>query len=224
MDKELQKRMKEANEVMVLEDAQKAVEEAKDAKPIDYYQMQRNAAYTASQSPTVYGSPAQIYPLAKELVEDFKQTDYNINRNQYNHLIEYDAHDQAEYLRQSYMTQSALPLVESLVENYGVDALLNNRKVLDLLDEVMITPNGSGNGFTEAYLKQMHKGQISPTGSQSDAEVKYQLAKAEKMADDGDVRAGVGIAKNLLEKINNGELSASDEDYQTVLRGAAYGN
>lgn len=211
-----------AEELKALEASQEPVEGHQPHQPMDYYQMQRNAAHTASQRPTIHGSPAQIYPLVKELVEDFKQTDYNVSQNQYSHLLEYDARDQAEYLRQSYMTCSALPLVESLVENYGVDALLNNRKVLDLLDGVMITPNGAGNGFTEAYLRQMHKGQTPPTSSQSDAEVKYQLVKAEKMADEGDVRAGVGIAKSLLEKINKGELSASDEDYQIILKGASY--
>lgn len=210
-----------AKELKALEASQEPVEGPQSHQPIDYYQAQQNSAYTASQSPTQYGSPAGMVQVVDKMVDDFKQTDYNINRNQYDHLREYEATDQAERLRQGYMTNEFLPLVESLVENYSVDALLNSPKALAKLDGVAITPNGAGDGFTKAYLSQMHKGQET-VPSQSDAEVSLGVLKAQQMANNGDIRGGVGLAKQLKDKIDRGELSASEDDYATLARGASY--
>lgn len=197
-------------------------EQPQTAEPVDYYQMQENAAYEASQKPTAYGSPAQIGKIVNKMVDEFKQTDYNVSKNQYDHLLDVEAKDQAEYLRQDYMNKSALPLVESLVEMYGVDAILNNRDALSKLDEVMITGNGSGDGYTKGYLKQMHKQQLGTQGSESDIEVTYGLSRIKQMASNDDIRGSVVEAQRIKEKIDNGSLSASPEDYQMLLQVSSY--
>lgn len=197
-------------------------EGASQAQPIDLYQAQRNAAYTASQKATAYGSPAQIGRVVDDIVDDFKQARYNVSINQYNHLKDANAPDQAEYMRQDYMVKNALPLVESLVETYGVDAILNNKDALKKLDEVMITGNGSGDGFTAAYLKQMHKQQLGSQPSTSDAEVTNALRKIRAMADNDDIRGSVTEAKRIKEKVDNGSLSASEDDYNLLLQVASY--
>lgn len=217
IDKQLEKDLK------ALEASQEPEEGLEGARPVDYYQLQRNSAYEASQRPTTYGAPAGVQTVVDKMVEKFKATDYNVNKNQYDHLKEYEANDAAEHLRQGYLNTEFLPLVEGLVENYGVDALLNNKRVLAKLDEVVISPNGSGAGFTKGYLMQMHKGQQS-TPSQSDAEVAYGVLKAKHMADNGNVRGGVNLAKKLKERVDRGELSASESDYAELARGSAYGN
>lgn len=197
-------------------------EQPQPAEPVDYYQIQENAAYEASQKPTAYGSPAQIGKVVDQMVDGFKQEYYNVNKNAYDHYLDASAPDQAEYMRQDYMTKSALPLVESLVEMFGVDALLNNKGALSKLDEVMITNNGSGDGFTKGYLKQMHQQQIGTQGSDSDMEVVYGLSKVKQMADNNDIRGSVTEAKRLKEKVDNGELSASSDDYNLLLQVSSY--
>lgn len=199
-----------------------ATEAPSQAKPIDLYQAQQNAAYEASQKATAYGSPAQIGRVVNDMVNDFKQAYYNVSINQYNHLKDANAPDQAEYMRQDYMVKNALPLVESLVETYGVDAILNNKDALKKLDEVMITGNGSGDGFTAAYLKQMHKQQLGGQASTSDAEVTNALRKIRAMADNDDIRGSVSEAKRIKEKVDNGQLSANSDDYNLLLQVASY--
>lgn len=191
-------------------------------QPIDYYQAQRNAAYEASQKATAYGSPAQIGRIVDDIVDDFKQEYYNVNKNAYDHYLDANAPDQAEYMRQDYMVKNALPLVESLVETYGVDAILNNKDALRKLDEVMITGNGSGDGFTAAYLRQMHKQQLGGQASASDAEVTNALRKIRAMADDDDIRGSVTEAKRIKEKVDNGQLSANSDDYNLLLQVSSY--
>lgn len=192
------------------------------AQPVDYYQAQQNAAYEASQKPKTYGSPAQISQVVDEMVDDFKQEYYNVNKNAYDHYLDANAPDQAEYMRQDYMVKNALPLVESLVETYGVDAILNNKDALRKLDEVMITGNGSGDGFTKGYLKQMHGNQSSGSPSESDMEITYGLQKVRNMADSDDIRGSVNEAQRLKEKVDNGELSASENDYRMLLQVSSY--
>ena len=219
---EIDKRLKEAFNTDGVIPAPEPSEQLQSAEPMDYYQMQENAAYEASQKPTAYGSPAQIGKVVDQMVNDFKQARYNVSINQYNHLKDANASDQAEYMRQDYMTKNALPLVESLVEMFGVDALLNNKGALSKLDEVMITNNGVGDGFTKGYLEQMHKQQIGTQGSDSDMEVVYGLSKVKQMADNDDIRGSVTEAKRLKEKVDNGELSASSDDYNLLLQVSSY--
>ena len=219
---EIDKRLKEAFNTDGQIPAPEPLEASSQAQPIDLYQAQRNAAYTASQKVTAYGSPAQIGRIVNDIVNDFKQAYYNVSINQYNHLKDVDAKDQAEYMRQDYMVKNALPLVESLVETYGVDAILNNKDALSKLDEVMITGNGSGDGFTAGYLKQMHNQQMGGQPSPSDMEVTRALSKIRAMADSDDIRGSVTEAKRIKEKVDKGELSANEIDYQTLLRVASY--
>ena len=202
--------------------APEPTEQPQTAEPVDYYQMQENAAYEASQKPTAYGSPAQIGKVVDKMVGDFKQEYYNVNKSAYDHYLDAEAKDKAEYLRQDYMNKSALPLVESLVEMYGVDAILNNKDALSKLDEVMITGNGSGDGYTKGYLKQMHKQQLGTQGSESDIEVTYGLSRIKQMASNDDIRGSVVEAQRIKEKIDNGELSASSGDYNLLLQVSSY--
>lgn len=204
------------------ESSSEPTESPSQAQPIDLYQAQRNAAYTASQKATAYGSPAQIGRIVDGIVDDFKQAYYNVSINQYNHLKDANAKDQAEYMRQDYMVKNALPLVESLVETYGVDAILNNKNALRKLDEVMITGNSSGDGYTAGYLKQMHQQQMGGQPSPSDAEVTNALRKIRAMADDDDIRGSVTEAKRIKEKVDNGSLSASEDDYNLLLQVSSY--
>lgn len=222
MDKEFEKRIDQVNDQMLSEGSSEPAEAPSQAKPIDYYQAQRNAAYEASQKVTAYGSPAQIGRIVGDMIKEFRQERYNVAMERYKHLIDANAKDQAEYMRQDYMVKNALPLVESLVETYGVDAILNNKDALSKMDEVMITGNGSGDGFTAAYLKQMHKQQMGGQPSQSDMEVTRALSKIRAMADSDDIRGSVTEAKRIKEKVDNGALSASEDDYSLLLQVSSY--
>lgn len=222
MDKEFEKRIDEVNDQMLSDGSQEAQEEPSALQPIDYYQAQRNAAHSASQKVTAYGSPAQIGRIVEDMIKEFRQERYNVAMERYKHLIDADAKDQAEYMRQDYMVKNALPLAESLVETFGVDAILNNKDALKKLDEVMITGNGSGDGFTAAYLKQMHSQQMGGQPSPSDMEVARALSKIRAMADNDDIRGSVTEAKRIKEKVDRGELSASEDDYKMLLQVSSY--
>lgn len=219
---EIDKRLKEAFNTDGQIPASEPAEAPSQTQPVDYYQMQQNAAYEASQKPTAYGSPAQVGKIVDKMVDDFKQEYYNVNKNAYDHYLDAEAKDKAEYLRQDYMTKSFLPLVEAIVELYGPDAILNDKGTLSKLDEVAISPNGSGEGFTKGYIKQMHSAQLGSQDSRSDMEITYGISRIKQMADSDDIRGSVNEAQRLKDKVDNGELSANENDYKTLLRVASY--
>lgn len=198
--------------------AQEAPEQAPSLQPQDYYQMQANAAYEASQRPTAYGAPAEMSQVVDEMAKDVEDHYYNAYNNQFQHLIDMNDNNGAQQTAQEYMMQYALPLVASLVEMYGADALLNNKNALSKLDSVMLTGNGAGDGFTESYLRQMHSQTLKTQGSQSDIEVVRGLRRAMGTASQSNIREAVAIARSLKNRIDKGELSASPEDYRTLLR------
>ena len=68
----------------------------------------------------------------------------------------------------------------------------------------------------------MHKQQIGTQGSGSDMEVVYGLSRVKQMADNDDIRGSVSEAKRLKDKVDRGELSASDDDYSLLLQVSSY--
>lgn len=186
----------------------------------DYYQIQTNADKMASQRPTTYGSPAEVNQVVDDMVKETTEKYYNAYRNQYDHLIDANDPNGAKRTANEYMMQFALPMVASLVEMYGPEAILNNKNVISKLDNIMLTGNGSGDGYTRSYIKQMYTQSMGKQGSSSDAEVIRGIQQATSIADQGDVRGAVGLARSLKSRIDNGELSANAEDYNTLLRAA----
>lgn len=198
------------------------VEAPSEAQPMDYYQMSQNDIYEASQKPTAFGSPAQITKVVNEMVDDTAERFYNAYNGQYKHFMDANDNAGAKRVAQEYMMEYALPMVESLVAEYGADALLNNNKALAKLDSIMLTGNGVGDGYTKGFIKQMHYQTTGTQGTESDAELSRGLQRAMSMANSGNIRGGVGLARTLKEKVDNGELSASGNDYAMLLQAASY--
>lgn len=224
---DLQERINKANNQMLTGDdpvgapAQPSPQpqpEAPVPQPTDYYQMQANAAQEASQRPTAYGSPAEMGQVVDNIVKESSEKYYNAYKHQYDHLVDANDMNGAKQMANEYMMYHALPVIASLVETYGVDALMNNKSALEKLDSIMLTGNGDGDGYTKAYLKQMYSQTLGTNESKSDIEVTRGLQKATGIANQGDIRSAVGIAKTLKEKIDRGELSASPEDYSRLVQ------
>ena len=203
-------------------EARRAAQEVPEQPPApqasDYYQMQTNAAYEASKHPTAYGSPAEMKQVVKELVDNTSEKYYNAYKHQYDHLVDANDMNSAKQMANEYMMYHALPVIASLVETYGADAVINSPDTLEQLDSIMLTGNGAGDGYTKAYIKQMYSQNLGTNKSTSDIEVIRGLQRATGIANQGDIRSAVGMAKALKEKIDRGELSASSEDYSKLIQ------
>ena len=116
------------------------------------------------------------------------------------------------------MESSFLPSVEALTAAYGPDAVLANRDVLGMLDDVAISRNGRGDGYTASFIRSMDSDERGQVGSQSDSEVVNAIKKIRQLNRRRDIRSAVGMAENLKKRVDAGELSASDDDYMLLER------
>lgn len=116
------------------------------------------------------------------------------------------------------MEQYLLPAIETLTAAYGPDAVLNNKRVIDLLDSRVIGGNGVGNGYTSAFIRALDKGELGSRASATDREVTSAIRDMRMLDEQNQIRAAVNTAEKIKHRIDSGELSASPEDYAFISR------
>lgn len=115
-----------------------------------------------------------------------------------------------------------MPAVDALVLFGSADELLAMRQVLNELDDMTLPDGGvSGKGYTEALVRSMYDSELGQNGSKSDDVVRRCVCELRMLTDSGNIRAAVGKATKMLEKIESGENSADDYDYSLIQRIAA---
>lgn len=195
---------------------QEAAEEPQTAEPVDVYYERSKARQEASKRAKTNGSPASLRQDAEKLVGRLKG-EYKRNKAQYDDLYDTDGEELAQFQADSYMENAFLPTVEALTAAYGPDAVLANKEVLRMFDELVISRNGGGDGYTEAFIKTMDSDERGQVGSESDTEVTNTIRKIRQLNAARDIRSAVGLAENLKKRIDSGELSANDEDYALLV-------
>ena len=123
----------------------------------------------------------------------------------------------AEIRRQQYMQEDFLPAVEIVVNSTSPDEVLANQKVLSELDKYALL-EGSGKGYTATYIRQAYGNQLGQQEGRSDTSVRSGVMQINAMLDDGEIRAAVGIADSLKDKIDRGEAMSDDVDYELIGR------
>ena len=127
----------------------------------------------------------------------------------------------AELRRKQYMEENFLPAVEVVVNSTSPDEVLNSKSALDKLDEYTLL-EGSGNGYTAAYIRQAYGNQLGQVQGRSDDSVRSGVMKINKLLDEGEIRSAYGIANNLKKQIDEGQHIADDIDYDLIGRVVAY--
>ena len=122
----------------------------------------------------------------------------------------------AKLWRQQYMEENFMPAIDTLVLLGSADELLSMKDVLDRFDEKTILDGVSGKGYTAALIRSLYDGQLGSTRAKSDALVKGAVVRASELADKGNIRAAVGLAGRMIQKIEAGENAADDYDYNLL--------
>ena len=122
----------------------------------------------------------------------------------------------AQMVIDQYMEDYFLPAVEAVIIMNNVDQVLNSKAALDTLDELVLLPAGSGSGYTRQYIMSLYDKFRGYDEGSSDMAVVHTLGKIHKLIEQDEIRAAIGAAKRLKDKIDNGENQANDEDYETL--------
>ena len=127
----------------------------------------------------------------------------------------------AEIRRQQYMQEDFLPAVEIVVNSTSPDEVLNSKRALDELDKYALL-EGSGKGYTATYIRQAYGNQLGQQEGRSDASVRSDVMRLNSLLDEGQIRAALGLANNLKNKIDRGDAMADDIDMELIGRVIAY--
>lgn len=145
---------------------------------------------------------AHAYKEAKEDVDTLKRM---------------EERERADLRRQQYMQEYFLPAVELVVNSASPDEVLNSKQALADLDEYALL-EGSGKGYTAAYIRQAYGNQLGQVKGRDEPNVRNAIMRINSLLDNGEIRTAVGIASALKEKIDRGESMASDMSYDLLGR------
>lgn len=135
--------------------------------------------------------------------------------------------ERADLIRKQYMEEKFMPAVEVAIRCSSPDELLNSRESLKALDDLVLS-TGSGKGYTASYVKEAYSNllgkDLNGDADRSDDAVVDAVRRIKILSDMDDIRAAVGIAKQIKKKIDNGDNIANEDDYTIIGRVASFGD
>lgn len=209
---DLDKRIADVNDEFISE------EETMTA-PNDIYQERQRIQRDYAKKSFPRGARSQVLVTVTDVIEGAGTQSlaraYERAKDDSETLREMGDKRRAQLVINQYMQESFLPAVEVVVDFTSPDELLNSREGLIKLDKYALGV-GSMNGFTEAYVRQAYGstlGQIEPASSPS---VTHAVERVNGLLNTDQMVTAKGLAKKTKEKIDKGELIASELDYQLL--------
>lgn len=124
----------------------------------------------------------------------------------------------ARMVQDQYMTDVFLPTIEAIVHIVPPDEFSNAVDALSIMDKYVLTQGGASNGYTRAFVQQMYSSELGTTAPRSDSQVADSVRKIRSLVSDGQIRTAVGIANKMRKAVDSGQHSASDDDYEILLK------
>lgn len=188
---------------------------------IDVYQRGQDRAREVNQKSFPKGSSRAVdmslYAVIDGVGAEGLAHAYHEAKEDIDVLKERGEKGRAEVRRNQYMQEFFLPAVEIVVNSTSPDEVLNSKRALDMLDKYALL-EGSGKGYTATYVRQAYGNQLGQQEGRSDPSVRSDVMRINAMLDNGEIRAAVGIANKLKDKIDGGDAMADDVDYELISR------
>lgn len=197
-----------------------APEEAVPAAPRDLYTEYQDVF--RKQRPMPHGARAKVSLDAEVSLKGMK-AQYEAAKHQSEMLEARGEKGLAKMVREQYMQEKFLPAVEALILTNSVDDIMNATNILDLLDSYAMTDAGKAKGFTRSFIRSLYGEEIGLTSPNSDSVVREGVDTIKGLVYSGNIRAAIGKATKMLERIDSGEQIASNEDYELIQKVAMRG-
>lgn len=190
------------------------------AQPNDVYQNRRNAMYEAPVREARGAKPRMQLDLSAIQDSHIKQA-YKKAKDDSEYYNSIGNRQYANMVKQKYMEDEFLPVVDALVRMNGLGAVQSNQQALSELDGLTLLNGNEGVGYTQAYLANMYA--LEGAVERSDAMVAKALREIRALCANDQIRTAVGKANDIKKRIDAGENVASGEDYELIQRVALYG-
>lgn len=235
-DKELDERIKAANEEFVTgEDINplREDEEQTSLSGLDLYQERTKKSREEAKKIRPRGSSTIVLAVTQAAIDGDGVPEsglgyaYKIAECEANGLKERGEKVRADIVRQQYMEEHFLPAVETVVRFSSPDELLNCKEALRTLDKYVLG-TGDKKGYTASYIRSAYERQLgqdlNARFGQSDPTVIGMVRRIRALSAKDEIRAAIGLAKQIKRAIDDGDNMASDADYELIGRVAAYGD
>lgn len=225
-ESELDARIESANSVMVnndettVEGVTETEEIVETPQPTDVYQNRRDAMYETPVRSARGATPRMKLDLSalqdsnikyahKKALDDSEYYT-SIGNKQYANMV-----------KQKYMEDEFLPVVDAMVRMNGLGAVQSNQQILRELDALTLLDGNEGVGYTQAYLANMYA--LEGAVERSDAMVAKALREIRALCANDQIRTAVGKANDIKRRIDAGENQATGQDYALIQKVALYG-
>lgn len=197
-------------------------EEIETPAPVDMAQERRRTA-RAMPRWRVHGAHPRLATHLQGLLDRGIVDAYKKTKDDSDFLREQGDTARAEMLEQQYMQDYFYPLVDALIRMDSQEELLASEDALELLDNLVITPgNGAKNGFTAVYVDTLYE-PVDGREFSTDAETAEGINRMRLLVANDQIRAAVGLANKLQQRIMRGEGRATTDDYELIQRVALRG-
>lgn len=133
----------------------------------------------------------------------------------------------AKLVAKQYMEERFLPAIETIIRFSSPDELLNCKDALRELDKYALGV-GSMSGYTASYVRSAYGDllgkDLDGRFDKSDPAITDMVMRVRVLADKGDIRNAIGVAKQAKKQVDDGENMASEDDYELISRVVAYAN
>lgn len=191
-------------------------------EPIDYLRQQENQAYQYSKRPRLNGSTQKVSVDAR-LTAALLRPHYQKAKDDSERLAKVGDKEGARIVREQYMRDVFMPTIEALVRENSPEEVLNATKALDKLDDYVFTAIGKSNGYTGAFVAQLYQSDMGNVLPTSDVDVERAVQSLIGLVSNDQIRSAVGLANKIKAKIDTGENTASQEDYELIQKIALRG-
>lgn len=219
---ELEKRINAANNMMIGEEPGVEVlqeaEEETPPQPIDTYKRDADKRVEVMSKPIQRGTSTLTREIAKEALEDLARFKKRAEDDA-EYWKERGDNDRVSMVKDQYIEEKFLPAIEMVVIASTPDEVLNSKDILKEFDDLSMQ---YGPGYTESYIRTAYGDQLGNASSKSDGYVVENVERVKYLAAMDQIRAAYGLAKKIKGEIDNGDHTASEDDYEILARVASF--
>lgn len=189
-------------------------------QPTDVYQDRRNAMYETPVRSARGATPRMKLDLSALQDSNIKYA-YKKALDDSEYYTSIGNRQYANMVKQKYMEDEFLPVVDALVRMNGLGAVQSNQQILNELDALTLLDGNQGQGYTQAYLASMYD--LEDAVERTDAMVEKAIREIKYLCANDQIRTAVGKANDIKRRIDAGENQAGADDYELLQRVALYG-
>ena len=196
---------------------------------VDIYQRDSESIANEAKKTRPKGSSARVRAVAKGVIEGDGSAGlakiYDEAEDTVEDLREQGERSRADIARKQYMEDQFIPAIETVIRFTSPDEMLNCKDVLTAFDKYALG-TGSMSGYTASYIRKAYGDWL---GKDLDGRFQYSdqtvcdaVRRIKSLVYVDNIRAAIGLAKQVKNSVDKGEHMANADDYALLSKVANF--